>query len=292
VPGLGAYLQNAALTGADAGRGAVLMQQLDGTLFVVTQNGGSVTLDSYDPTGWMRLGRYTFATADTPTALATDGDYLYVGRGARLDVVDVRVPSAMTLRKTVPIADRTIRSLAHARDRLYAGMDLETADLAINEIRVWDTSGIHAGTLTDMTPMYPTEGSFVGLAVVGKMLFAALHDWNYRAPLYGLTTIVLGPNRDGNFASSRGNIVSDQPLASPVVAGDSLYVAANLGTKTYDLSPLLQGIPGAVPVEVGGVNLADPLWVDGWGVHVPPQLRVEGPFGFLVRGTYRVFDLR
>ena len=287
-----ANLQNLALSGADPNRAAVLMQQVDGALFIATASGGSVTLDAYDPTGWLRLGRYTFLTSDQPTAIASDGDYLYVARGARLDVVDVRTPSSMTLRATTTLAGRTIRSLAHARDRLYAGLDLESELLNINEIRVWDTASIHAGTLAPKVTIGPWEGSYVGVAVSGRLLFGALHDWNYRAPLYGLITIVLGADRDGAGASSRGVVPSDQPLASPVVAGDTLYVASNLGTRTYDLTSLWQGIPGALPVDVGGVNLADPFWTDGYGTRVPPQLRVEGPFGFLVGGSYRVFDLR
>jgi hypothetical protein len=294
-PFAGAYLQNATFTGPDPGREPRAMAYVDGALFIATYGTSTATIDAYDPTGWVRLGRLTLAGSAIPTAVVTDGDYLYVARTSQLDVVDVRNPAAMTLRATASVAGRTIRSLAYARDRLYAGLDLENETIHVNEIRVWDVSSIHAGTLAAKATIGPWEGSYVGLAVSGQLLFATLHDWNFRSPLYGLITIRLGAtDRDGNGAFSLGVVESDQPLASPTVVGDTLYVAGNLGTRTYDLTALWQGTPGSRPVALGGVNLADPFWTDGWlGAKAPPpQLRIEGPFGFLVGGTYRVFDLR
>jgi hypothetical protein len=287
------------ISGPETLRAAHLMQHVDGALLVVTR-GTTVTVDAYDPwsTPWPLLGRLPLAGAATPAAIATDGEYLYVARnggasGAQIDVVDVRNPFALKLRATLTHASlqlQSILTLALARDRLYAGVDATSQ--AFHEVHVWDVSGMQAtGTATKKVSAGAGEGSITGLAVSGRMLFATVHDWNYRAPQFGVATIRLGAtDRDGNGAASLGIIESDQPLASPIVAGDLLYVASNLGTRTYDLEPLWRG--GLPPVAIGGANLADAFWTGSYDTGTPPQLRMEGPFGLLVGDTYRVFDLR
>ncbi|HEY6100515.1 MAG TPA: hypothetical protein VIW03_13855, partial [Anaeromyxobacter sp.] len=81
-----------------------------------------------------------------------------------------------------------------------------------------------------------------------------------------------------------GSITSNLPLANPVVAGDVLYVSNNLGVGAVDLTPLWQS--GTMPTFTSGAVNVDPLRVG------PVRFYVDGPFGFLMGGGYRAFDLR
>jgi hypothetical protein len=287
------------ISGPESLRAAHLMQHVDGALIVVTR-GTNVTVDAYDPwwSSWRLMSRLVLAGSATPSAIATDGEYLYIARntagvGAQIDVVDARNPFALKLRTTIAhpnLADQSILTLALSRDRLYAGV--EQGPQAFHEVHVWDVSGMQAtGAYTKKASVGLGEGSFTGLAVSGRMLFATIHDWTYRTPQFGVAAIRLGAtDRDGNGQQLLGTIESDQPLASPIVAGDVLYVASNLGTKTYDLEPLWR--EGLQLVPLGGANLADAFWTGSASTGTPPLLRMEGPFGILLGGTYRVFDLR
>jgi hypothetical protein len=124
-----------------------------------------------------------------------------------------------------------------------------------------------------------------GLAVQGRWLFVTYRSTDVDP--YGLAVYQLGAaNRDGSGAVLVGETTSPLPLTSPWVVGDVLYAASNLGTATWDLGPLWRD--GTMPLPSGGIVNLEPS-VGGTGF---PTLMLDGPFGYLVGGTYRAFDLR
>ena len=282
---------------ADSLRGARAMAHADGVVFVATARlAGSPTVDAFDPsaTPWLYLGRLTLAGTEEPVAMATDGEALFVARnggvGARIDVIDVRNPAAMALRTTtaVGLANRAVTTLALARDRLYAPLAQGAA--LVHEVRVYDVSTVPAGgavaALQSFTPGW--EGGITGLSVAGPTIAYTVHDPEYRFPRYGLVLAQLGPNLDGTgaaFPNGSQPIETAEPLQSPVLAGDVLYVASNLGVQSWDLRPWWLG--SLRPTPVGGVSLPD-----GFRADAPVRLQLVGPFGYLVGGTVRAFDLR
>jgi hypothetical protein len=295
---LQANLPNQA-AGSDVNRSVSFLVESDGLIFAVTRKVlAAPTVDAFDPgtSPWTYLGRYTFVGTAEPAAVASDGEYLYVARNGssgQVDVVDVRNPLAMTLRATtgaLPL-NHTIASLALSRDRLYAGLAQGVVEL--NEVRIWDVSTVQAaGTVAARTTLQAgTEGGITGVAVVGRTLFYTLHDPVYQVPQYLVGVHRLSSSeRDGSAgagdtgALSMARLTVTAPSQAPVVAGDVLYVASNLGLASYDLAPYWrEGLP---PTPVGGVNLADPFRTG------PITLRLDGPFASLVGGVYRVFDLR
>jgi hypothetical protein len=281
------------VAGADIFRSGSLMVEADGVIFVVTRRlFGTPTVDAYEPVNsgaWTYLGRYTFVGTAEPAAAVTDGEYLYVARNGaagQVDVVDIRNPASMTLRASAGLfANYTIASLALSRERLYAG--LAQGSVELNEVRIWDTSSVQQlGSLTaKATLQLGTEGGITGVAVVGGTLFYTLWDPVYQVPQYETGVVRLGGvDRDGFGAAVLHRLTLSSPAQAPVVAGDVLYQASNLGLASYDLAPFWR--EGLAPVAVGGVNLADPF------TQAPVALRLDGPFATLVGGVYRVFDLR
>jgi hypothetical protein len=272
---------------ADNLRYAAFMTQVDGALFVVTGRiAGSPTVDAYDvgTSPWTYMGRYAFAGTAQPSAIATDGEYLYVARSpaGTVEVLDIRNPVAMTLRATIAASGGLdVGALAVARDRLYVGMR------GANTVRVYDVSAVQASaTITAKTSVSLWyTGDVTGLAVSGGALFVTEAVASSPSTPHWIFTVNLGAvDRDGNGASFSGWDTSVAPLRSPVVAGDVLYVASNQGTAAWDLAAYWRN--RSAPVAKGGANLADPF------TGAPVTLRIDGPFASMVGGVYRVFDLR
>jgi hypothetical protein len=280
------------INGGDLLRGARFMAEADGVLYVATARvSQSPTIDAYEATTpYTFLGRYTFVGTDNVGAMVTDGEYLYVarnGNSTQIQVIDVRNPAAMALRaSSSSVANRVISSLALSRDRLYAPLYQGAAQ--VNDILVWDVSLVQsAGTVTQLTTIGAgSEGTITGVDVVGSTIVWTVYDPIYSSPLYGLGIGTLGAaNRDGSGFIGKPLISVSEPPQSPVIAGDQLYVAANLGLQAWDMRGWWSSGAGLNPG--GGVSLADPLRLDN-----PVKLHIEGPFAYLTGGIFRSFDLR
>ncbi|MFO0582572.1 MAG: carboxypeptidase regulatory-like domain-containing protein [Anaeromyxobacter sp.] len=268
------------------------MVQADGVLYVaVNRSGFSPYIDAYESTTpYSFINRLTLAGTDQIGAMVSDGEYLYIARNGtntQVSAIDVRNPNAMTVRATATsVLSRTISTLALSRDRLYAPLYQGAA--AVNDILVYDVSTVQsAGTITAATTIAGgAEGSITGVDVVGSTIVFTMDDEIYAAPGYFLAIGTLSSNRDGGAGYTRKPLITvSEPLQSPVIAGDNLYVAANLGLQAWDLRGWWSS--GGNIVQGGSVSLADPLRINN-----PVTLQVEGPFAYLVGGTYRVFDLR
>lgn len=148
------------------------------------------------------------------------------------------------------------------------------------------------GTLDLSAVVNAATGTITGLAVTGRHLFYTYSNSGLYRVGYALLS---ASNRDGD--TTTGAVVNTTvgfrttlPLREPVVVGDVLYVAENLGLATYDLKPVFfatdAAASGSVPVLLSESTSVDPARSD------PVRMIVDGPFAYLVGGTYRVFDLR
>ena len=278
------------LTGAETTRGSNFMVEADGVLYVANNYLNTAYVDAYEATTpYTYLGRYTFAGFEQITGMVTDGEYAYITRGTvntTVYALDIRNPASMNLRATsATVLNKVVTSLAISRDRLYAAIAQGTQQY--NDVNVWDLSTVQSsGTIAALTTVgLGGEGGITGVQVVGSTIIWTQYDPVYRTPLYGLGIGTLGANRDGSGFVRKGIVEVNEPLQSPVVAGDQLYVAANLGIQAWDLRGWWNG--GNLPIAGGGVSLADPL-----RLNAPVKLHVEGPFAYLTGGIFRSFDLR
>jgi len=284
---------NAMSVSGDTLRNAAFMAQADGVLYVaVNRSGTAPSIDAYEATTpYSFINRLTLVGTDQISAMVSDGEYLYIARNGgastQVSAIDVRNPNAMLTRATATaIANRAISTLALSRDRLYAPLYQGAA--AVNDILVYDVSTVQSsGTISALTTYSPgSEGSITGVDVVGNTIVYTMHDAIYAAPGYFLGIGTLSSNRDGAFGATHLPLITvNEPMQSPVIAGDNLYVASNLGLQAYDMRGWWNSGNNLNPG--GGVSLADPL-----RINQPVKLHIEGPFAYLTGGTYRVFDLR
>jgi hypothetical protein len=269
------------LSGTEA---ANWMLYSDGLDYVVASDGWTTAqLLAYETAPSSLSARTTASTLNLPAPSTgmqvsnqpvTDGERVYVpydqyGSAGRIDAYDVRDATYRWSGPTTVSTAIGIESLAIARDRLYAG----TND---GRVFVWDTTNFNFATQKS-TISLPAAAKVTGLAVSGRFLFATDASGN-------LTVVKLGAtDRDGNGASIVGTLATVYALANPTVVGDVLYASGNLGTATYDLTPLWT--TGALPTPLGSTS-TDPPNLNAI------RLAVDGPFAYLVGGVYRAFDLR
>lgn len=247
---------------------------------------------AYPATAWPTRASVGLAGADHVSAQpASDGDWAWVPRSSRaggswsrIEVYDLRNPAAFT---GAPVtADNavtfgnTLTALWWARDRLYVGWRSSGA------IKVYNARGATLDTTTPARTSIPTIATartITGITTSGSYLFATYQKDD--PALWGLAVLKLHPNNlDGNGYTFVGSLTSNLPLANPVVAGDVLYVSNNLGVGAVDLTPLFRD--GTMPSFTSGTVNVDPLRTG------PVRFYVDGPFGFLMGGGYRAFDLR
>jgi len=159
----------------------------------------------------------------------------------------------------------------------YGTLDAEAG----NAVEVYDTAGNGLAKLTSLT-LRAAVTSISGLAAQGRWLFVTYEVGEVQP--YGLSVYQLDPTtRAGAGATLVADFASSVPLTSPTVVGDTLYVTRNLGVATWDLLPLWQD--GKAPVALGASAILGPL-----GGRT--RFIVDGPFAYLVGGTYIAFDLR
>jgi hypothetical protein len=226
----------------------------------------------------------------------TDGRGLYVVRGGNnsplsVEAYDVQVPSAPG---SVPVSAVTLpntsatRAMALGRDRLYVAATGSSPSPTISVLNVRNslTSGMPFLTALPAAAVDPARtGEVTGIAVSGRWLF-----YTYSAPWpdtgWGLRVVQLGAtNRDGAGATLVGELTSILPLSNPVVSGDRLFVSSNLGVAVYDLDPLFRS--GAMPALLQAVAPSEKV-----DPYIPVRLVIDGPFAYLVGGSFRVYDLR
>ncbi|MBS2025057.1 MAG: fibronectin type III domain-containing protein [Deltaproteobacteria bacterium] len=256
-------------------------------------------------TGGSKLrGSWTWGVSQTSAVNIQpvgDEDYLFFAQATQttttdsdtLQVIDIRNPDSLTqpLGKTRALATKGVHANAMAlyRQRLYVGLNS-------NVIEVYDVSTIAATStfpaLTSIT--LPTSVKAVtGLTVIGNNLFFTSSGSNTGLIPAGWGMVRLGSTfRDGSGATV---VLSDesytQPLREPTVVGDTLYMVVNQGLGTWDLTPLWSSTtstPGKseLPTLVSRATTQDATRTD------PVHLVVDGPFAYLVGGTYRIYDLR
>jgi hypothetical protein len=281
---------------------------VDGVSWTVAWNGTAVHLFGHDVLSFMpaapapnpvrNRGSVFVSAGDVTAQPVTDGEVLWIPTtGRRVVAVDVRNPDAPAV-----VADPSLEAavlpaaptaLAYQRSMLLVA----TAD---GQIRPFKAAGMSEGPGCETRPALalPRGLSATGLAVSGRWIF-------YTAAESASGPYTLGAARlSASFDGSPGNPAnieswdpvvpsptpsSSYPLNSPVVVGDTLYVAQNLGLAAYDLTPVW-----TAPAEPTAANLPTLL---GRAVSIEArtdQVRmvVDGPWAYLAGGTYRVFDLR
>lgn len=202
-----------------------------------------------------------------------DGERAYASRNNYLEAYDLR--AAPTLAASVNLGYRA-GALALARDRLYAGHG------SGRTVRVYDTSsGGFAAPLTSLT-LRTAVNAITGLAVQGSHLFVTYASTDVLP--YGLAVYLLSAaNRDGAGAVLLADFPSALPLGSPTVSGDTLYATANLGLASWDLMPLWRD--GSAPVALSTAVSFEPIAGRS-------RLVLDGPWAYVLGGSYRAFDLR
>jgi carboxypeptidase family protein/fibronectin type III domain protein len=283
-PAAPSYFTGNRLPGSDA---AFHFLSQDGVLQVFEgfYNNSSLSIRTMLPTPadavWPTRGTYTVpiivgqSNGPWNCQPASDGEFAWVSRKIYLERYDLRSAApAFLSQQSVGVA---MGALALARDRLYAGVATS------GQVQIYDTSagGYGAATWLNVTATSGSVTGITGLAAHGSYLFVTLAT-NGVDP-YGLAVYKLGAGRDGNGASRLAYFASQVPLGNPTVAGDVLYVTRDLGLATYDLTPLWQD---AVPPVLAGATVSTE---PAGGV---PRFVIDGPWGYLVGGTFRTFDLR
>ena len=278
----GSQLTYGSSVGVPASLSARWMLYADGMDYVIASDGFSTTdLLAYEtlPYGLHQRTTASQLQLALPSATlvqpVTDGERVYVGYDqygstGRIDVYDLRDTQYNWSLSTYTTLGVGIDSLAVARDRLYAGT--HDGRILVWDVSTWDFSAPKTTVTT------PAGAAITGIAVSGRWLF-------YTDQSGDLGVVLLGAaDRDGNGASVLGTLATPfQLLANPTVVGDVLYASGNLGTATYDLTPLWRR--GALPTPLGGAS-TDPPNLE------PIRFYVDGPFAYLVGGVYRAFDLR
>ncbi|MGI5861877.1 MAG: fibronectin type III domain-containing protein, partial [Myxococcales bacterium] len=264
-------------------RFAAWMLFTDGITWAFTDEIGTsrLGLEAYEtanPTAvWPRRASVTLATAGQSFAAepVTDGEFAYVaGSANRIDVYDLRNPAALS---GTPAAYLTvtgeISALGLGRDRLYVGRRGSPF------VQVYTAAG--KALATDSTFRVETVEAITGIALSGRYFF---YTYKAQAPdTWGMGVVLLAESL-GVPATQVGTYTTCFPLANPIVSGDTLFVSHNLGVATFDLGPLFR--EGRMPVAISSSAVVDVVRTG------KVKLSIEGPFGYLVGGGYRAFDLR
>ncbi|MBS2021905.1 MAG: fibronectin type III domain-containing protein, partial [Deltaproteobacteria bacterium] len=295
----------------DPGVAARWMNFADGVLFV-TGNNFSNTINKLYAYEWLNFnnagsqarGTFSFGTS-APFAInappVNDDDFLYAAQpnstsSTILDtvqVIDLRDPSNLTQPTTPSRAIITpgahVLSMALSRQRLFLGLNT-------NAIDVMDVSTVNvaAGLVQKTSIALPsTVKQVTGIAAAGNVLFFTYSTKAAQPTPAGWGAVQLGSaNRDGSGANVVLSADSfSQPPREPVIAGDTLYMMQNLGLATWDLTPLWNSqnqtlTQADLPIFLGGSINQDANRSD------PVRFMIDGVFGYMVGGTYRVFDLR
>jgi hypothetical protein len=108
-----------------------------------------------------------------------------------------------------------------------------------------------------------------------------------------LVVVQLGPNRDGNGATTVGAYYSNQPLSNPLVAGDLLYIQQGTGIAVLDLTPLWN------TENAAAANVLMPTYIVSQGVgsgsnNTPgnSSFLIDGPWAMSMTSDVRIYDLR
>ncbi|MBS2022812.1 MAG: carboxypeptidase regulatory-like domain-containing protein [Deltaproteobacteria bacterium] len=276
------------------------MTMVDGVNFVtaVTSTGGGARVQGFDIANsfasWTSHAAATNFGAPISAAPATDGELFYSSFDYPTSYVYIFDPRQYTSFPVVTFSatTQTPTALATTRSRLYAGFTQS------NLINVYDTSAtVSSSTLATLTPitLSAAVGHVHSIAVQGQLLFYTFDDGKPSAGNFGLGMVRLDPtNRDGGGSAVVLNWTapSDLELNDIVIAGDTLYVTQNLGLATWDLSAVLRNpLPTSASTTIVPVQTSATAAVDA--PHAGPvRLQLDGPWAYLVGGTYRVFDLR
>src|SRR5205085_8240867 len=152
------------------------------------------------------------------------------------------------------------------RNRLYAAANSSTS------ITVYDvTTPTSPSALTPVT--IPT-GIVTGIAVADHGLIFT--HWVSGTGPFNLYIAQLGASYDGGYTPQL-IYTSNDPLMSPVVVGDTLYIIESEGLATFDLKPWLRSNGTALPTYInleGSSNVGS--YPDSYA-----RLIVRGPWAWL-----------
>jgi hypothetical protein len=288
-------------TALDTGYFPRFMTMVDGINYIVGSNSDTAhrlyayQVQNSTSNGFMHwIRNLTLSGTQLPNGQpVTDGEHLFVPRTSVISIYDTRnTTNGFTTRATIS-TPTTIGPLAISRNRLYAGgINVATSPQKVYVYDVTNPASINAlSTPTAITLPAKVE-QVTGMAVAGGVLFYTFKGTSTSGIPWGVGFVQLAAvTRDGNGATvSTDFVTASQPLREPSVVGDTLYVAQNLGITTYDINPVWQAVApapaGTVPKLLSASNNVDPIRND------LVRLVVQGPWAYMMGGTYRVFDLR
>ncbi len=176
----------------------------------------------------------------------------------------------------------SVSQIALSRDRLYA-LEQVGASTFLKVYRLLDNGHLPASSQGSHQLKLPSGFEPQDLFVHGGQVLITMgsNTGETGIAIFDDPGLLIAPVE----AAAMRLVRSTQPLADPIVSGDVLFVAENLGVSSFDVSGTFSPAR-ADPVRLGSIATGDATT----GPRV--DLEMAGPFLFLVGDRYRVFDMR